>query len=328
MKILAFDVRDDEKDIFNQIAATDNVDVTLSNKSPSIKDIESVKGYEGISILGMTKLNRELLSHLSQAGVKYISTRTIGYDHIDVEAAKELGIKVCNAAYPPNGVADFTVMMMLMCLRQYKQAMWRGHVNDFSLQGLQGRDLNAMTVGVMGTGRIGLQVIKNLSGFGCKILAYDVHENPAVKEYAEYVDLETLYAQSDIITLHMPLLSSTEHIINDESLKKMKDGVILINCARGGLTDINTLVDGIESQKIGALGIDTVEGEETIVHLDRRTDIIPNRNWFYLHQFRNVIMTQHMAFYTYEAVVSMVRCGIEGIVQMAETGTYQTMLTK
>lgn len=328
MKILAFDVRDDEKDIFNQIAATDNVDVTLSNKSPSIKDIESVKGYEGISILGMTKLNRELLSHLSQAGVKYISTRTIGYDHIDVEAAKDLGIKVCNAAYPPNGVADFTVMMMLMCLRQYKQAMWRGHVNDFSLQGLQGRDLNAMTVGVMGTGRIGLQVIKNLSGFGCKIIAYDVHENPAVKEYAEYVDLETLYAQSDIITLHMPLLSSTEHIINDESLKKMKDGVILINCARGGLTDINTLVDGIESQKIGALGIDTVEGEETIVHLDRRTDIIPNRNWFYLHQFRNVIMTQHMAFYTYEAVVSMVRCGIEGIVQMAETGTYQTMLTK
>jgi len=328
MKILAFDVRDDEKDIFNQIAATDNVDVTLSKKSPTVKDIEAVKGYEGISILGMTKLNKELLTHLKEAGVKYISTRTIGFDHIDVKAANELELKICNAAYPPNGVADFTVMMMLMCIRQYKQAMWRGQVNDFSLQGLQGRDLNTMTVGVMGTGRIGAQVIKNLSGFGCKIIAYDVHENDSIKSMATYVDLDTLYAQSDIITLHMPLLSSTEHIINNESLKKMKDGVILINCARGGLTDINTLVEGIESQKIGALGIDTVEGEETIVHLDRRTDIIPNRNWFYLHQFRNVIMTQHMAFYTREAVESMVRCGIEGIVEMANSGTYRTMITK
>ena len=328
MKILAFDVRDDEKQIFNTIASQDNVDVTLSDKSPSIQDMESIKGYDGISILGMTKLNRDVLTKLNDVGVKYISTRTIGFDHIDIETARELGIKVCNASYPPNGVADFTVMMMLMCIRQYKQAMWRGQVNDFSLQGLQGRDLNTMTVGVMGTGRIGFQVIKNLSGFGCKILAYDVHENPMVKEYAEYVDLDTLYTQSDIITLHMPLLSSTEHIINNDSLSKMKDGVILINCARGGLTDINTLVEGIESQKIGALGIDTVEGEETIVHLDRRTDIIPNRNWFYLHQFRNVIMTQHMAFYTREAVESMVRSGIEGIISMADKGTYPTMLTK
>ena len=126
----------------------------------------------------------------------------------------------------------------------------------------------------------------------------------------------------------MPLFDSTYHIIDADTIAKMKDGVILINCARGGLTDINALVDGIESEKIGALGMDTVEGEEGIVHEDRRTDIISNRNWFYLHQFRNVIMTQHMAFYTREAVESMVRCGVEGIVQMEKTGSCPTMLTK
>ena len=194
-----------------------------------------------------------------------------------------------------------------MCLRQYKQALWRGQVNDFSLQGLQGRDMNELTIGVMGTGRIGLQVLKNLSGFGCRLLAYDVYKNPEVEKLATYVDQDTIYKECDVISLHMPLFDSTYHIINHETIAKMKDGVILINCARGGLTDIDALVDGVESEKIGALGMDTVEGEEGIVHEDRRTDIISNRNWFYLHQFRNVIMTQHMAFYTKEAVDSIVR---------------------
>ena len=124
----------------------------------------------------------------------------------------------------------------------------------------------------------------------------------------------------------MPLFDSTYHIINHETIEKMKDGVILINCARGGLTDIDALVDGVESEKIGALGMDTVEGEEGIVHEDRRTDIISNRNWFYLHQFRNVIMTQHMAFYTEQAVVSMVHCGLESLVAFAENKEYRCQL--
>ena len=326
MKIYAFEVREDEKKAFEQIAAQCGVEVTLSSEVPSLENADVVKGYDGVTTLGMGKLNRELLSHYRENGVRFLSTRTIGYNHIDLAAAKELGISVCNATYAPNGVADFTVMMILMCLRQYKQAMWRGQVNDFSLQGLQGRDMKSLTIGIMGTGRIGVQVLKNLSGFGCRLLAYDIHKNPEAEKLAEYVDQDTIYKECDVISLHMPLFDSTYHIINEETIAKMKDGVILINCARGGLTDINALVDGIESEKIGALGMDTVEGEEGIVHEDRRTDIISNRNWFYLHQFRNVIMTQHMAFYTKEAVESMVRCGVEGIVQMAQTGMYVTML--
>ncbi len=328
MKIFAYEVRDDEKKAFERLAEGYGVELTISTDVPSLQNAGEVAGFDGITMLGQGNISRELLEAYKQAGIRFLSTRTIGYNHIDLKAAKDLGIKVCNASYPPNGVADFTVMMILMSLRHYKQAMWRGYVNDFSLKGLQGRDLKDMTVGIMGTGRIGLQVIKNLTGFGCRILAYDVFENEEAKSMAQYVDLETLYRESDIISLHMPLLPSTRHIINAESIAKMKDGVIIVNCARGELTDSNALVDGIESMKIGALGMDTMEGEEGIIHADRRTDIIANRNWFYLHQFRNVIMTQHMAFYTVQAVDSMVRCGVEGIVKMSQDGTYQTMLTK
>ena len=328
MKIYAFEVRADEREAFDRMAAECGVEVIMSSEVPTLANAELVKGCEGVTTLGMGKLNRELLEAYQKLGVRCLSTRTIGFNHIDLVAAKELGILVCNACYPPNGVADFTVMMILMCLRHYKQAMWRGQVNDFSLHGLQGRDLKDLAVGVMGTGKIGMQVLRNLSGFGCRLLAYDVYQNEEAKSMAQYVDVETIYRECDIITLHMPLLPSTRHIINAETIAKMKDGVILINCARGELTDINALVDGIETEKIGALGMDTVEGEEGIVHADRRTDIISNRNWFYLHQFRNVIMTQHMAFYTEQAVDSMVRCGVEGIVKMAETGSYGTMLTR
>lgn len=326
MKILLYEVREDEKQYIVEFANKLNLNVIITNEVASIENCHMVEGCEGISILGQSKLNAELLDIYHSKNIKFISTRTIGYNHIDIDYAKKLGIRVCNARYAPNGVADFTVMMMLMCLRHYKQAIWRGQVNDFSLTGLQGKELKDLTIGVMGTGKIGAQVIRNLSGFGCKIIAYDVYENEDVKSMAEYVNQEEIFSQSDVITLHLPLLDSTKHIINRETIKKMKDGVIIINCARGELGDIEALVDGIESEKIGALGIDTVEGEEGIIHEDHRTDILKNKNWFYLRQFRNVIMTQHMAFYTDAAVKSMVENGILGIYEMYMNGTCSTEL--
>lgn len=326
MKIFAYEVRKDETAAFSKAAADYHVDIVTSSLVPTLANAGLVAGCDGVTILGQGRIDRPLLERYRALGVRCLSTRTIGSNHIDLAAAHDLGLQVCNASYPPNGVADFTVMMILMCLRQYKQAMWRGQVNDFSLEGLQGRDMQSMTVGIMGTGHIGIQVLRELSGFGCRLLAWSRHENPAALPYAEYTDLDTLLRTCDIITLHMPLTDATRHIIDREAIAKMKDGVILINCARGGLTDIDALVEGIETQKIGALGMDTVEGEEGIVHGDHRTDILTNRNWFYLHQFRNVIMTQHMAFYTREAVESMVRCGVEGIVEMDRSGTYSTKL--
>lgn len=326
MKIAVYSMRSDERPYFEQIKTQFPVTLSETTKEPSTEDIEFLRSCTGVSILGQTAIRKELLDIWKECGIQYLSTRTIGYNHIDVAYANKIGIRVCNASYAPNGVADFTVMLMLMCLRNYKQALWRGQVNDYSLFGLIGREMRSLTVGVIGTGRIGQAVLRNLTGFGCRLLAYNAHQRPEVREIAEYVTLDELYRQCDIITIHMPLVESTRHFINSDSIRKMKKGVILINCARGALADLDALIEGIESEKIGALGLDVVEGEEGITHVDHRIDIISNQKMAYLRQFRNVVMTQHMAFYTEEAVENMVRSGILGILEMSRSEKGSTEL--
>lgn len=326
MKICAYEVREDEKKDFARMAEKLQVEIELHDEIPGPDTAALAEGCEGVTMLGMGKINKELLDMWKSMGVQCISTRTIGYNHIDTEYAKEIGMQVCNAAYPPSGVAEFTLMLMLMCLRNYKQSLWRGQVNDFALQGLQGKEIGSMTVGVIGTGKIGAQVIKYLTGFGCRILAYDMYPNAALKDVVEYVELDELFAKADMITLHTPLLDSTYHLVNAETIAKMKDGVVLINCARGELMDTTALIEGIESGKIGALGLDVVEGERGIAHEDHRIDILSNQQMAYLRQFRNVTMTPHMAFYTDVAVSHMVECGVAGLVEMLQNGDYFTKI--
>ena len=326
MKICAYEVREDEKKDFARMAEKLQVEIELHDEIPGPDTAALAEGCEGVTMLGMGKINKELLDMWKSMGVQCISTRTIGYNHIDTEYAKEIGMQVCNAAYPPSGVAEFTLMLMLMCLRNYKQSLWRGQVNDFALQGLQGKEIGSMTVGVIGTGKIGAQVIKYLTGFGCRILAYDMYPNAALKDVVEYVELDELFAKADMITLHTPLLDSTYHLVNAETIAKMKDGVVLINCARGELMDTTALIEGIESGKIGALGLDVVEGERGIAHEDHRIDILSNQQMAYLRQFRNVTMTPHMAFYTDVAVGHMVECGVAGLVEMLQNGDYFTKI--
>ena len=193
MKIAAYEVRRDEQKDFAFIAEKLGVELTEAEDNLTLENIDTVNGAEGVTTLGRTRFDRALLTAVRERGVKYISTRTIGADHIDLTAAKELGLKVCNSNYAPNGVADYTVMLMLLSLRKYKPALWRAQVNDYSLAGLQGRELRNLTVGILGTGKIGAAVIKNLSGFGCRILASDIRENPSLKGLCTYVDNETLY---------------------------------------------------------------------------------------------------------------------------------------
>lgn len=326
MKICAYEVREDEKKDFARMAEKLQVEIELHDEIPGPDTAALAEGCEGVTMLGMGKINKELLDMWKSMGVQCISTRTIGYNHIDTEYAKEIGMQVCNAAYPPSGVAEFTLMLMLMCLRNYKQSLWRGQVNDFALQGLQGKEIGSMTVGIIGTGKIGAQVIKYLTGFGCRILAYDMYPNAALKDVVEYVELDELFAKADMITLHTPLLDSTYHLVNAETIAKMKDGVVLINCARGELMDTTALIEGIESGKIGALGLDVVEGERGIAHEDHRIDILSNQQMAYLRQFRNVTMTPHMAFYTDVAVSHMVECGVAGLVEMLQNGDYFTKI--
>ena len=304
MKIYAFEVRDDEKEYFRSLAEKTGNEIVLDPDGLTTDRIPELEPGCGVSILGMYRYGEKELDLLKKQGVCGLSTRTIGYNHIDIEYARRIGLHVCNARYDPNGVADYTIMMILLCLRNYKQALWRTQVNDYSLSGLIGRELKDLTVGIIGTGSIGATVIRELSGFGCRIICCSRHENEEVKRFAEYVSLETLYRESDIISLHVALVPETFHMIDSSTLKQMKKGVVLINCARGSLMDMKALIEGIESEQIGALGLDCMEDEEHIVHKDLKTDIFSNRDMAYLRQFKNVIHTQHMAFYTDSAVRS------------------------
>lgn len=314
MKIAVFEVREDEKAHLAALEKEFGVQLVLHEYPMTLDNMQAcVAGCEAISTLGFSDLCRTALQQLAQEGIKYVSLRCIGYNHVDLDAALELGIRVANASYPPGAVADFTVLLMLLVLRKYKPAMWRQNVNDYALQGLMGRQMGGLTVGIVGTGRIGCTVMGNLSGFGCKMLCCDVHKNPDAERLGTYVDMETIYKQCDIISLHVPLMDSTYHMINERTIGKMKDGVILINTARGELCDIASLTYGVESQKIGAVGMDVLENEGGIYHHSLISDIIKNRDMAYLRQFPNVVLTQHMAFYTQESVESMVRCGIESI---------------
>ena len=320
MRIYVFDMIDFEVESLTSISKSSEDEIVLSTKSLTMETIELAKGFDGVSVIGYSKVNRPLLEKMKEYGIHHISTRTIGYDHIDVKYAKELGIHVYHAFYDPNNVADFAVMMMLIMLRKAKISICRALVNDFSLDGLQGRELRSLTVGIVGTGKIGKTVIQNLSGFGCKIIAYDPYQNEEVKKYASYVDLDTLYEQSDIISLHIPLNTENYHMINSYSIHKMKKGVILINTARGQLIDTGDLIEALEEEYVGGAGIDTLEEEAGVMHEHIGTRIIDNRDLLYLKQFPNVLYTQHYAFYTKEATESMIRCGIISLQEGFQTG--------
>lgn len=327
MKIYAYEVRKDELEYFEAMKQKYHLDLEISSNALQYDEIHSLENGSAITMLGSMHYGEEQFKLMADKEIKLISTRTIGFNHFDLDAAKKYGIHICNASYAPNGVADYTVMMMLLCLRHYKQALWRIQVNDFSLNGLMGRELKDLTVGIIGTGRIGTQVAKNLSGFGSTILGYDLYQNDSFHKIGQYVSLDEIYQKSDIITLHTALTKDNFHMINDDTISKMKKGVVLINCARGQLMDIQALIRGIESEQIGALGLDTIESEEDIVHKNLMTDIFSDRDLAYIKQFKNVVYTQHMAFYTDAAVESMVISGVEGIIKMAHGEPFPNQLS-
>ncbi|MDD6154907.1 MAG: NAD(P)-dependent oxidoreductase [Eubacteriales bacterium] len=326
MKIYIFSARGDEMDAIDNVREKLGVDIETSANPIDFEDLSAIEPGSMVSVLGMQRFGEAEFKALADRGIHYLSTRTIGYDHMDLGAARKYGVHVCNARYAPDGVADYTIMMILLCLRAYKQALWRMQINDFSLDGLIGKEIRDLTIGIVGTGRIGARVVKDLSGFGCRILVSSRHENPELKGLAEYVPLDRLYKECDVISFHLALTPETEHMINKDSLAKMKKGVILINCARGELMDMESLIEGIESEQIGALGLDTVENEAGVVHRDLKTAIFEDRELAYLRQFKNVVYTQHMAFYTEEAVESMVISSVEGLISMAKTGAGPTQL--
>ena len=317
MKILAYSHRNDETQYFKAFSEKYNVEVVLCDHEPNMETADLAKGFDCVSII-TTVIPGELVEKFHKLGVKFISTRTVGYDHIDLKKAEELGVRVGNATYSPNSVADYTIMLILMAIRKVKLIMERSNLQDYSLKGVQGKELPNLTVGVVGTGRIGQTVVKYLSGFGCEILVHDIYEAESVKQYAEYVDLDTLLKSSDIITLHMPATDDNYHMINKSSIKLMKDGVFIINTARGSLINTSDLIEGIEEKKIGGAALDVIENEASLYYNDLKGEILNNKDLLILKSFPNVIVTPHTAFYTNQAVSDMVENSIKSCVLFSE----------
>jgi D-lactate dehydrogenase len=319
MKILAYSRRPDEARPFEQFCREFGVELTALEESPTPQTLSHAEGFPAISII-TTPINGDFLREFHRLGVRFISTRSIGYDHIDTAAAKALGIRIGNVSYSPDTVANYAVMFMLMAIRKIKAIVRLAQSQDYSLAGVRGRELRSLTVGIAGTGRIGKRVIRHLTGFDCKILAFDKYESEEVRAFAKYVSWEELMARSDLISLHMPAAQDNYHIVNAESIAKMKDGVYIINTARGSLIDTEAFLDAVESGKIGGAALDVVEEEQGLYYNNLRGQIIRNRALAVLRSYPNVIITPHTAFYTDQAVSDMVENSLRSCIAFIRGG--------
>ena len=301
--MMVYNLREfDERPYFDQYAEKYGIRIVSTAESPTLENADLAKGCRFVNVI-TTPIQRPLLERFHALGVRYLVTRTIGYDHIDTKAAQELGVQIANTPYGPDGVAEYTILLMLMCIRKMRSIQHRFEGQDYTLKGLLGRELSDMTVGVIGTGRIGTRLIQMLTGFGCKVLAYSPHPNETAAQHATYCSLETLLRDSDLITLHAPATDATWHMLDASAFSSMKDGVVLINTARGALMDTDALLANLQTGKIGALGLDVLENESALFYYDRREELLPNQDLYLLKSYPNVVITHHMAFYTQQ-------CGI------------------
>ena len=310
--MMVYNLREfDERPYFDQYAEKYGIRIVSTAESPTLENADLAKGCRFVNVI-TTPIQRPLLERFHALGVRYLVTRTIGYDHIDTKAAQELGIQIANTPYGPDGVAEYTILLMLMCIRKMRSIQHRFEGQDYTLKGLLGRELSDMTVGVIGTGRIGTRLIQMLTGFGCKVLAYSPHPNETAARHATYCSLETLLRDSDLITLHAPATDATWHMLDASAFSSMKDGVVLINTARGALMDTDALLANLKTGKIGALGLDVLENESALFYYDRREELLPNQDLYLLKSYPNVVITHHMAFYTQQCVETMVRDSLRG----------------
>jgi len=311
--LTAYGCDQDEAALFRELAPRLGVEPTITAAPVSEANTGLALGNRCISVGHKSRLTREALRALARSGVTYISTRSAGYDHIDVDYAAGVGIVVENVAYSPDSVADYTLMLILMSLRNMRSVVRRAEAHDYRLDEVRGRELRDLTVGVVGTGRIGTAVIDRLRGFGCRVLGHDTRPGPA----AEYAALDDVLRCSDVVTLHTPLTTETRHLLHRERLAQMKPGAIVVNTGRGALLDTEALVAALEDGRLGGAALDVLEGEEGIFYADRRADPIDNALLVRLQRLPNVIISPHTAYYTDHALRDTVEQAITNCLRFA-----------
>lgn len=329
MKVLVFCKRDDEQQFFKKYSMDKNLDLSFVSGPLTADNIEMTKGYEAIWILTTCKITAEIAKILKNNGIKYIVSRAAGTDHIDVKALAENGIKAANVPfYSPNAISEHTVLLALSILRNLHREINMVANGNFRLDGLKGRELRTMKVGVFGTGRIGFETIKILKGFGCEVLAYDIYPQEKVKEYASYESRDTLFKECDMLLFHCPLTDDNYHMVNKDTIGMMKDGVYLINTARGGLFDYDAVLEGLKGGKISALGFDVYENERTFLRKDMGDKKIEDDTFNELLSMENVIFTAHMSFYTDKAIESMIETAMNNLDEYEKTGKCKFEIVK
>lgn len=301
--ITVFGCEPDEAEAFHKLSAEYGVTVSLVSDAVSESNAKLADGCRCVSISHKARLPEPILLALKNVGVKYISTRSIGDNHIDIQAAGRLGMAVGTVAYSPGSVADYTIMLMLMLLRGTKSMMRSTERQNYCLNSFRGKELRDMTVGVLGAGRIGQAVMERLRGFGCRVLAYDCNH----KAGTEYVTFCELLRQSDIVTLHVPLAADTHHMIGRRQIEKMKQGALIINTSRGALIETEALAKALEARKIGGAALDVLEDEEGIFYNDFTQKAIEHPFLPALQEMQNVIITPHTAYYTERVLADTVR---------------------
>lgn len=317
-KILVFDSKpydiesfSSHKDLYDKKLEFEFQDFKLNTTTASL-----AKGFDGICVFVNDKVNKAVLEKLKEYGVQLIALRCAGYNNIALKEAKELELKIVRVPeYSPYAVAEHAMTLIMALNRNIHRAYARVRENNFSLNGLIGFDMHNKTIGIIGTGKIGQVMAKISKGFGCKVVAYDKYENAKLSEELgfQYVSLDALYKESDIISLHIPLTPETQHLIDAKAISKMKQDVILINTSRGPLVDTQALIDALKNRKIKAAGLDVYEEEEKYFFEDWSNLILVDDQLARLLSFNNVIVTSHQAFFTEEAMKNIAETTIQNI---------------
>jgi D-specific alpha-keto acid dehydrogenase len=298
MGITVYGCGQDEAALFREMAPRFGILPTITNAAVSDANLELARGHSCISVNHKTHISHSILVALRRAGVTYLSTRSVGHNHIDVPFAESVGISVETVAYSPDSVADYTLMLMLMAVRNAKSTVIRAQVHDYRLNDARGKELRDMTVGVIGTGRIGAAVMDRLQGFGCRVLAYD----RCPKTSAEYLPLDELLQQSDVVTLHTSLNADTRHLLNRQRIEQMRHGAFIINTGRGSLLHTEALLAALEGGQLGGAALDVLEGEEGVFYSDHSQRPLENQLLVRLQQLPSVLITPHTAYYTGHAL--------------------------
>ncbi len=272
-------------------------------------------GFPAVCVFVHDQLNGKVLPLLFEHGTRLIALRCAGFNNVDLISTQELGLKVVRVpAYSPQGVAEHTLALILALNRKIHRSYTRVREGNFSLEGLLGFELYGQTMGIIGTGKIGTTLARIMQGFGVRLLAYDPVPSPECQALGvQYVALEELFRQSDILSLHLPLMPETYHMIDRRVLGQMKPGVMIINTSRGGLVDTQALVDGLKSGKIGYLGLDVYEEEEDLFFEDLSGHVIQDDVFTRLLTFPNVIITGHQAFFTRNALENIAQVTLKNI---------------